>query len=167
VLTLACTLAALGLVAWLHRRERRIVASLAGLTTIGLAIVLLIVNTQWWRHFPRLIQTVQIPGPLVPYLAIVIGLVMIIALTTLRSGRICLTLIAAMTVAVGSCAAAAPCGSDPAEAPGRTVAGRADEGPPRQSTRPDRRLRTRSPPARSAHRTACRAGPAPRWRGGR
>jgi hypothetical protein len=102
VLALACTLAALGLVAWLHRRDRRMVASLAGLTAIGLAIVLLIVNPQWWPHFPRLIQTVQIPGRLVPYLAIIIGLVMIIALATLRSGRLRRALIAALTVAVGA-----------------------------------------------------------------
>jgi hypothetical protein len=102
VLALACTLAALGLVAWLYRRDRRLVASLTGLATLGLAIVLLIVNPQWWPHFPRLIQTIQIPGRLVPYLVIIIGLVMTIALTTLRSSRIRRALIAALTVAVGA-----------------------------------------------------------------
>jgi hypothetical protein len=102
VLALACALAAFGLVAWLYRRDRRLVASLAGLATLGLAIVLLIVNPQWWPHFPRLIQTIQIPGRLVPYLAIIIGLVMTIALTTLRSRRIRRALIAALSVAVGA-----------------------------------------------------------------
>lgn len=102
VLALACTLTALGIVAWLHRRDRRIVASLAGLTVLGLAIVLLIVNPQWWPHFPRLIQVIQIPGRLVPYLAIVIGLVMTVALTTLRPCRIRRALTAALVVAVGT-----------------------------------------------------------------
>ena len=102
VLALACTLAALGLVAWLHRRDRRVIASLAALAAVGLAIVLLIVNPLWWPHFPRLIQTIQIPGRLVPYLAIVIGLVMTIALATLRPGRIRGALIAALAVAVGA-----------------------------------------------------------------
>lgn len=102
VLTLVCSLAALGITVWLRRRDRRVVASLAGLTMLGLAIVLLIVNPMWWPHFPRLIQVIQIPGRLVPYLAIIIGLVMTITLTTLRPCRIRRALTVALVVAVGA-----------------------------------------------------------------
>jgi hypothetical protein len=102
VLALACSLAALGIVLWLRRRDRRMVASLAGLAALGLAVVLLIVNPQWWSHFPRLIQAIQIPGRLVPYLAIIIGLVMTIALAALGSCRIRRGLTVALAVAVGA-----------------------------------------------------------------
>jgi hypothetical protein len=87
-LVAAWSLVAIAAMVWLRRRNpNRVLASLAGLVVLGIALVVLIVNSSWWTSFPALIQAVQFSYRLIPYLTIVVALTAIIGLTTL-GGRI-------------------------------------------------------------------------------
>jgi hypothetical protein len=98
VLALVCALVGAGLVLW--RGGRAAAASMGALAALGTALVLLIMDPQWWRHFPRLIQAIQVPARLVPYLAIVIALAISVALITIGRRRWRRPLVVALGVAV-------------------------------------------------------------------
>jgi hypothetical protein len=72
VLAMAWALAAFVLLLPTRRggTSRGVVTSSAGLLVVGAALLLLIVDPAWWRHFPRVVQTIQMPMRLIPYLAV-------------------------------------------------------------------------------------------------
>jgi hypothetical protein len=82
---MAWSLVAFAVVFWVRRRGAgSSMKAAAGLTVVGLALVLLIVNPHWWLSFPRVVKTVQFPFRLVPYLAMAVALGAIVGLTALR-----------------------------------------------------------------------------------
>jgi hypothetical protein len=105
-LVAAWSLVAIGLIAWLRRRSAdRALTTMAGLSALGLALTVLIVQSGWWPSFPDLLQTVQFTHRLIPYLAIVVALAAAVGLATLagRPGRWMVgALVAIVVVQVGA-----------------------------------------------------------------
>jgi hypothetical protein len=103
VLAGLCGLLALGLLAWTQRhRPTRALASAAALGALALGLLLLIVDPAWWLHFPRLIQSVQLPMRLLPYLGMVVALGIALTLVALPSGRGRRVVVGALAVAVAA-----------------------------------------------------------------
>jgi hypothetical protein len=101
-LALAWALAALLTLAWTRRRAPgRAVAAGAALIATGSALLALVVHPSWWLSFPRLLQAVQSPVRLLPYLAMVVALAIVVALTALPAGRPRRVLTATLVGAVG------------------------------------------------------------------
>ncbi|MCW3004461.1 MAG: 6-pyruvoyl-tetrahydropterin synthase related domain [Conexibacter sp.] len=101
VLAMVWALVALMAITWVRRRAPdRVVASAAGLLAVGTGLLLLIVDPLWWPSFPRIVQAVQLPVRLIPYLALVIALAIAVALTTLAGGRVRRLMTGALAVAV-------------------------------------------------------------------
>jgi hypothetical protein len=102
----AWSLVAAGAIFWQRRRSwARTLATMAGLLAVGVGLVVLIVHPSWWLHFPDVVQTVQFPYRLIPYLAIVVALAAIAGLATLgaRTGRwMTAALVAVVAVQTGA-----------------------------------------------------------------
>lgn len=102
VLALAWALAALLTIAWARRRAPdRVVAAATALIATGGVLLALVVHPSWWLSFPRLLQAVQSPVRLLPYVAMVIALAIAVALTALPSGRARRVLMAVLVAAIG------------------------------------------------------------------
>jgi hypothetical protein len=84
-----------------RRAPARTLAAVGGLLVVGLGLFLLIADGSWWMHFPSLFKTIQYPYRLVPYLAIVIGLAMVIGIATVGSGRAGRLMVGALVLVVG------------------------------------------------------------------
>lgn len=101
VLPLIWAVVALAVAVLIHRRNAALVATAAALIALGGGLVLLVVRPLWWSHFPDVVQTVQNPVRLVPYVALVGVAGIIVALTTLsRRTRVVLT--GTLVLAVGA-----------------------------------------------------------------
>ncbi|MCZ4491873.1 MAG: hypothetical protein JWP53_804, partial [Conexibacter sp.] len=88
VLPMLWALVACALVAWARRRRPdRVVAVVAGLTVLGAALLLLVVEPQWWLSFPAVVKVVQLPYRLIPYLGMVIALGVVVGLTGAAPAR--------------------------------------------------------------------------------
>jgi hypothetical protein len=102
VLALAWAVAALTTALWSRRRRLdRVALTSVALLAIGAALLVIIVRPLWWLSFPRLLQTVQNPVRLLPYLAIVISLAIAVALTAMPRGRARQLLVIGLVAAVG------------------------------------------------------------------
>jgi hypothetical protein len=89
VLAIGWALLAVAVVVTLRRgRPSRELASIAGLVVVGAALLAVIVTPSWWPHFPAVIQAIQFPFRLVPFVAIACALVMMLALRQLPRGLV-------------------------------------------------------------------------------
>ncbi|MES1193964.1 MAG: hypothetical protein ABUM26_06525 [Solirubrobacterales bacterium] len=102
VLPLIWAVVALAVVVVMHRRNAALVATSTALIALGGGLVLLVVRPLWWSHFPDIVQTVQNPIRLLPYVALVGVVGIIVALTTLSPGRMRVVLISTLVIAVGA-----------------------------------------------------------------
>ncbi|HEV7751121.1 MAG TPA: hypothetical protein VGO71_06255 [Baekduia sp.] len=88
VLPMLWALVACGLVAWARRRRPdRVVAVVTGLSLLGAAMLLLIVDPQWWLSFPAIVKVVQLPYRIIPYLGMVIALGVVVGLASTPARR--------------------------------------------------------------------------------
>ena len=108
VLAALCGLAALALLAWTRRgRAWRALAGAGALGVLALALLLLTVDPAWWDHFPRLLQSVQLPMRLLPYVGMAVALASTIAFAALPPSRPRRAATAALAAAVALQVAAA------------------------------------------------------------
>ena len=105
VLAIAWVLVALALTLVASRRggvSRGVVASSVALVALGIALLVLITHPQWWPSLPRLVQTLQMPMRLLPFVAIITAVVvsvLVVGIGQLRERRL---LLAGLTVAVAA-----------------------------------------------------------------
>ena len=83
-------------------RGRRALVSLAGLTVLGAALLLVICTPSWWPHFPDTIRAIQMPVRVVPYVGVVIAVACVTAIAAMRPGRARRALLGVLVVVVGA-----------------------------------------------------------------
>jgi hypothetical protein len=81
---------------------RGVVASSAALIVLGAGLLVVISHPLWWSHFPRLVQTVQMPMRMVPFVAIVTALAVTVLVAGLGQRRARRPLMATLVVAVAA-----------------------------------------------------------------
>jgi hypothetical protein len=69
------------------RRSRNAVLSGVPLAALAAALLVLTTTPSWWLHLPAIVQMIQLPVRLVPYVAIACALIIVLALTSLPGGR--------------------------------------------------------------------------------
>ena len=81
-LAIGWVLVALAVVLVGRRRgaRRGVIASSLGLSALGAGLLALIIHPGWWPSFPRLVQTIQMPMRLLPFLAIVMAVAVAVLL---------------------------------------------------------------------------------------
>jgi hypothetical protein len=88
MVTVAWAAVALGFALWLQRpRPGRLVLTTLALAVVAAGLMLIIIESSWWTHFPRLIRTIQFSLRLIPYFVMAITLAVIVALLSLPAGR--------------------------------------------------------------------------------
>lgn len=89
-LAIAWVLVALAITLAAARRGgvlRGVVASAVALVVLGIALLELITHPTWWPSLPRLVQTVQMPMRLLPFVAIVVAVVVAVLVAGLGRQR--------------------------------------------------------------------------------
>jgi hypothetical protein len=81
---------------------RGVVASSVALVVLGIALLELIAHPVWWPSLPRLVQTVQMPMRLLPFLAIITALAVSVLVVGIGQRRQRGPLIAGLVVAVAA-----------------------------------------------------------------
>ncbi|HEV7494733.1 hypothetical protein [Baekduia sp.] len=89
------------------RATRGVVLSAVALVVLGAALLTIITHPLWWSHFPRTVQTVQMPMRAIPYLAMVTAVAVTVLLTGIGHARARRPLVAALVIAVSVQAIAA------------------------------------------------------------
>jgi hypothetical protein len=103
VLAIAWVLVALAVALIGARRgtvSRGVVASAVALVALGVVLLALITQPGWWTSFPRLVQTVQMPMRLLPFLAVVTAVAVAVLLAGLQRGPARRPLLGVLTAAV-------------------------------------------------------------------
>jgi hypothetical protein len=85
-----------------RRGARSSVVSSSALVAIGAVLLVLIVHPSWWSSFPRLVQTVQMPMRLIPYLAVVTAVAVTVLLPAIRQRRARRPLVATLVAIVAA-----------------------------------------------------------------
>ncbi|HEV7751872.1 MAG TPA: hypothetical protein VGO71_10040 [Baekduia sp.] len=75
-------------------------AAASGLLLVALALLLLIVNRSWWPGLPQVVQIIQMPMRLIPYLALAVALAVAVAMTVVSPPRTRRLLMAALVLAI-------------------------------------------------------------------
>jgi hypothetical protein len=106
VLAIVWVLVALAVTLVASRRgggvSRGVVASSVGLVVLGVALLVLITHPRWWPSLPRLVQTLQMPMRLLPFLAIITAVVVTVLVVGINRGRERGPLMAGLVVAVAA-----------------------------------------------------------------
>jgi hypothetical protein len=106
VLAIAWVLVALAITLVASRRgegvSRGVVASSVGLAALGIALLELVTHPRWWPSLPRLVQTVQMPMRLLPFLAIITAVAVAVLVAGLGRRQERGTLIAWLVAAVAA-----------------------------------------------------------------
>ena len=88
VLAIAWVLVALAVTLVASRRggvvSRGVVASSVALVALGVALLELITHPTWWPSLPRLVQTLQMPMRLLPFVAIITAVVVAVLVVGIR-----------------------------------------------------------------------------------
>ncbi len=103
VLAIAWVLVALAVTLVASRRggaSRGVVASSVALVVLGIALLVLISHPTWWPSFPRLVQTVQMPMRLLPFVAIITAVAVSVLVAGIGQQRARRPLMAALVAAV-------------------------------------------------------------------
>jgi hypothetical protein len=82
--------------------SRGVVASSAALVVLGIALLELITHPQWWPSLPRLMQTVQMPMRLLPFLAIITAVAVAVLVAGIGQRRERRPLMAGLVAAVAA-----------------------------------------------------------------
>jgi hypothetical protein len=101
VLAMAFALVAVAVTIAVRRHDHwaAVLVSSGALIVLGTALTLLVVHPGWWDHFPRIVQTVQIPFRLVPYIGLVAALIIALTVAGMRPRRLRQGAIAVLAVA--------------------------------------------------------------------
>ena len=106
VLAIAWVLVALAITLVASRRgggvSRGVVASSVALVVLGIALLELITHPTWWPSLPRLVQTVQMPMRLLPFVAIITAVAVAVLVAGIGRQRARRPLMAALVVAVAA-----------------------------------------------------------------
>jgi hypothetical protein len=106
VLAIAWVLVALAVTVVSGRRgggvSRGVVASSGALVALGIALLVLVTHPGWWPSLPRLVQTVQMPMRLLPFLAIITAVAVAVLVVGIGQRRERGPLMAALTIAVAA-----------------------------------------------------------------
>ena len=104
-LAIAWVLVALAVTLVASRRggvSRGVVASSVALVVLGVALLELITHPTWWPSLPRLVQTVQMPMRLLPFVAIITAVAVAVLVVGLGQQRARGPLMAGLVVAVAA-----------------------------------------------------------------
>ncbi len=105
VLAIAWVLVALAITLVASRRggvSRGVVASSVALVVLGIALLALITHPTWWPSLPRLVQTVQMPMRLLPFVAIITAVAVAVLVAGIGRQRERGPLMAGLVVAVAA-----------------------------------------------------------------
>ncbi|HMJ34620.1 MAG TPA: hypothetical protein VK501_11940 [Baekduia sp.] len=102
VFVMAWAVVALLVVVGLRRRPVRFTASAAALLALGAGLLVLIVHPLWWLHLPRVLQAVQSPVRVIPYLSIVVAMALVVVLTAIAHGPARRLLVGTLLMAVSA-----------------------------------------------------------------
>jgi hypothetical protein len=79
---------------------RGVIASSVALVTVGIGVFVLVTHPLWWPHFPRLVQTVQMPMRMLPYVAMITAVAVTVLLMGLGQRRARRPLVSALVIVV-------------------------------------------------------------------
>jgi hypothetical protein len=105
VLAIAWVLVALAVTLIASRRggvSRGVVASSVALVVLGIALLVLITHPTWWPSLPRLVQTVQMPMRLLPFVAIITAVAVSVLMVGIGQQRWRRPLMAGLVAAVAA-----------------------------------------------------------------
>jgi hypothetical protein len=81
---------------------RGVIASSVALVTVGISVFVLVTHPLWWPHFPRLVQTVQMPMRLLPFVAMITAVAVTVLLVGLGQRRARRPLMTALVIVVAA-----------------------------------------------------------------